>query len=443
MDSRTLIDAQFDRAVEIIQNLPKTGPIQTGYEEKLTMYSLYKQATVGNVKSPRPGMWDMLGRAKWDAWAKHKDLDSYDAKWRYVDALLKVLRKYSDKTMARDLVRELESFGGDPANLVHSMALSRSLDSDSSSSDGHATGSGYRSAHLSSYAQGNPDVQDEDGTSEEETSDEEEIGPIAPPLVEQNTVSDRPQSSFSSHRYRTPVASATLGPTPVIPASQPQPGFETPSAFAGPSSASLSSYPPQYAEQAITQDLVSPPSQSIYRRPPSARPHALSAAGFPPRPSSQLALERAIESVQAQLAALSERMEIIESHSFASRPFASPGASRSSSAFAGRRSPSEQRDINIDELGLWSIIFKSLARVLVSLRQFAVFLSHSEGRSPTYLVVRRLFLDISFILCVLGIIKTVWRRTGIRRREINTAFRALWLAIMGKTPPRAMADRGV
>lgn len=32
------IDAQFNRAVEIVQNLPKTGPIQTGYEDKLNMY---------------------------------------------------------------------------------------------------------------------------------------------------------------------------------------------------------------------------------------------------------------------------------------------------------------------------------------------------------------------------------------------------------------------
>ena len=38
MDPRRLVDAQFDRAVEIVQGLPKTGPIQTGYEEKLTMY---------------------------------------------------------------------------------------------------------------------------------------------------------------------------------------------------------------------------------------------------------------------------------------------------------------------------------------------------------------------------------------------------------------------
>ena len=38
MDSRQYIDAQFDRAVQIVQGLPKTGPIQTGYEEKLAMY---------------------------------------------------------------------------------------------------------------------------------------------------------------------------------------------------------------------------------------------------------------------------------------------------------------------------------------------------------------------------------------------------------------------
>ena len=38
MDPHQIIDSQFDRAVEIVQGLPKTGPIQTGYEEKLAMY---------------------------------------------------------------------------------------------------------------------------------------------------------------------------------------------------------------------------------------------------------------------------------------------------------------------------------------------------------------------------------------------------------------------
>ena len=38
MDSNELIDAQFEKAVSIVQGLPKIGPIQTGYEEKLAMY---------------------------------------------------------------------------------------------------------------------------------------------------------------------------------------------------------------------------------------------------------------------------------------------------------------------------------------------------------------------------------------------------------------------
>lgn len=38
MASHEVIDAQFDRAVQMVQSLPKTGPIQTDYEEKLAMY---------------------------------------------------------------------------------------------------------------------------------------------------------------------------------------------------------------------------------------------------------------------------------------------------------------------------------------------------------------------------------------------------------------------
>ncbi|KAI0307357.1 acyl CoA binding protein-domain-containing protein [Multifurca ochricompacta] len=443
MSSHELIDTQFDRAVEIVQNLPKTSPIQTGYEEKLAMYSLYKQATAGNVRSPRPGIWDMLGRAKWDAWAKHKDLDSYEAKWLYVDALLKVLRRYSDKTVARDLVRELESYGGDPANLVHSGTFLRSPDSDSSSSEEQVTGSVYRSVQVSHHPQVDLQAQQESSTSEEETTDDEamDLRPSEP-----TATINRPQSSLSSHRYRTPATSSALLSTPAVPASQPQ-GFETLSAFGPTPSTSLSSYPQPYAEQAVPRDATSPPSQSVYRRPPSARPHALAAAGLPHRPPSQLALERAIESVQMQLAALTERIETMESHSFSARPFASsPGPSRSSPTFPGRGSPNGARDIILwdrDEIGLWAVVFKTLARVLTSLRQFAIFLSNSEGRSPAFVVVRRLFLDLSFIFCTLALIKTVWRRTSMRRREINAAIRALWWAVVGKTPAKNMADRGI
>lgn len=364
--------------------------------------------------------------------------------------------------MARDLAGELESYGGDPDNLVHSGTIiccigcsntnkslflgnfSRSQDSDSSGSEGQASGSIYRSMQSLHQPRGDMKAQHEGSTSEEETIDDEAMGSRA----SQETVAiirPRPQSSLSTHRYRTPGTSSALLGTPGVPASQPQ-GLETLSAFGGPSTASLSSYPQPYAEQAVTRDLVAPHGPSVYRRPPSARSHALSAGGLSHRPPSRLALERAIESIQTQLAALSERIEIIESHSFVAQPSgSSPGPSRSSPTFAGSGSPNGVCDViswNFDEMGLWAIVFKALGRVLRSTREFAIFLSNSEGRSPTFVVFRRLFLDISFILCMLTLIKTVWRRTGVRRRAVNAAMRALWWALVGKTP-KDMADRGI
>ncbi|KAI0047298.1 ACBP-domain-containing protein [Auriscalpium vulgare] len=458
MDTHTLIDSQFIRAVEIIQSLPKTGPIQTDYEEKLAMYSLYKQATVGNVMTPRPGIWDMLGRAKWDAWAKHKDLDRYEAKWLYVDALLKVLGKYSDKTVARDLVRELEAFEGDPSNIMMSGSLSnRSPDTDSSDSeDGHhelGYHSGQVPAHLKnqlslSHISHTHDQHDQPGTSDEETSEDDGQQPA--PLAER--MGNRPQSSVSSHRYRTPMA-GSMSVSARIPSSQPQPGFHTPSAFAGPSSPSLppSSAPTAYSGQLahVNPRITSPPTfpgQPSYMSALGPRQYALP-GGLPARPVSRSTLEQAIESVQTQLAALTERIEALERRSISAWPeYSSPGPSRSNASpvGAGRRSPAADNiGWNLDDMGLWTVVFKVLSRVLQSLRQLAGFFADNRNKSPTLIIIRRLFLDISFLICVLAFIRSTWKRSGVRRQEVSKAFSALWWAIVGRTPPRVMAERGV
>lgn len=118
MSSADVIDALFDRTVDIVQSLPKSGPIQTSYEEKLALYSLYKQATEGDVTSKRPGMLDMLGRAKWDAWAQRQGLSPLDAKQLYVESMMRTLRKFADRPQARELIEELEAFSGDVAERV-------------------------------------------------------------------------------------------------------------------------------------------------------------------------------------------------------------------------------------------------------------------------------------------------------------------------------------
>jgi acyl-CoA-binding protein len=48
---------------------PVTG---LGNDTMLELYALYKQATTGDASGSRPGMLDVKGRAKFDAWAKHK-----------------------------------------------------------------------------------------------------------------------------------------------------------------------------------------------------------------------------------------------------------------------------------------------------------------------------------------------------------------------------------
>ena len=57
----------------------------------LQLYALYKQGSEGDVEGKRPGFTDMVGRAKYDAWAAIKGTDSDDAMQQYID-LVKSLK---------------------------------------------------------------------------------------------------------------------------------------------------------------------------------------------------------------------------------------------------------------------------------------------------------------------------------------------------------------
>ena len=53
----------------------------------LQLYGLYKQASAGDNKVPKPGMSDMVGRAKWDAWNKLQGMTGEAAMQQYIDAV--------------------------------------------------------------------------------------------------------------------------------------------------------------------------------------------------------------------------------------------------------------------------------------------------------------------------------------------------------------------
>ena len=69
------LKAKFEAAVANSKKLTERPDNNT----LLKIYALYKQATVGDNEEKKPGFTDMVGRAKWDAWAKLKGTSDKDA----------------------------------------------------------------------------------------------------------------------------------------------------------------------------------------------------------------------------------------------------------------------------------------------------------------------------------------------------------------------------
>ena len=71
---------------------------------RLSLYGCYKQATIGNCNTKRPGIFDQIGRAKWDAWEKLRGVSPVSAKRMYIETCLKV----DSSRVSRLLSGELE-----------------------------------------------------------------------------------------------------------------------------------------------------------------------------------------------------------------------------------------------------------------------------------------------------------------------------------------------
>ncbi len=75
------LKASFEAAAAASKTLGERPDNQT----LLQLYALYKQASGGDVEGKRPGFGDMVGRAKYDAWAALKGTGRDDAMQRYID----------------------------------------------------------------------------------------------------------------------------------------------------------------------------------------------------------------------------------------------------------------------------------------------------------------------------------------------------------------------
>ncbi|XP_042222622.1 acyl-CoA-binding protein homolog [Homarus americanus] len=84
------LEEKFNEAAEKVKKL-KTQPND---EELKELYGLYKQATVGDINTERPGMLDFKGKAKWDAWNSKKGTTKEAAMEAYVAKADELITKY-------------------------------------------------------------------------------------------------------------------------------------------------------------------------------------------------------------------------------------------------------------------------------------------------------------------------------------------------------------
>ncbi len=77
------LQVSFEAAVAASKSLSERPDNQT----LLQLYALYKQGTAGDAEGKRPGFGDMVGRAKFDAWAAIKGTGKDAAMQRYIDLI--------------------------------------------------------------------------------------------------------------------------------------------------------------------------------------------------------------------------------------------------------------------------------------------------------------------------------------------------------------------
>ncbi|WP_374437414.1 acyl-CoA-binding protein [Inhella sp.] len=77
------LKAKFEKAVADSKKLSERPDNAT----LLQLYALYKQATEGDNETKKPGMMDMVGRAKWGAWDELKGKSPEDAMQEYIDLI--------------------------------------------------------------------------------------------------------------------------------------------------------------------------------------------------------------------------------------------------------------------------------------------------------------------------------------------------------------------
>ncbi|MGA9340937.1 MAG: acyl-CoA-binding protein [Rhodanobacteraceae bacterium] len=72
---------RFLQASEDAKKLPR----RPEHDALLKLYALYKQGLEGDVRGTKPGFFDFIGTAKYEAWSQLKGMSGDDAMRKYIE----------------------------------------------------------------------------------------------------------------------------------------------------------------------------------------------------------------------------------------------------------------------------------------------------------------------------------------------------------------------
>ena len=80
------LQSRFEQAAKDVHSLAERPDNDT----LLRLYALYKQGAEGDVSGPKPGFFDFVGTAKYEAWAKLAGTAQDEATLKYIDLVKKL-----------------------------------------------------------------------------------------------------------------------------------------------------------------------------------------------------------------------------------------------------------------------------------------------------------------------------------------------------------------
>jgi len=82
-----IMEVEFNKAVEFVKTQPPTTTASD--QDKLKVYALFKQATVGDCNTEKPSFFSIKESEKWKAWNALKGMSETEAKKQYIEFVYK------------------------------------------------------------------------------------------------------------------------------------------------------------------------------------------------------------------------------------------------------------------------------------------------------------------------------------------------------------------